>query len=81
MGNPVTGSPSSWVDQVEEKAMLEKKSGESHLSPPSSAHSWSKIVGKGEATEGFDLTGSKGVSNVKITLETLRKKWNTGIQQ
>lgn len=67
MGNPVLGIPSSWAYQVEEEAMLEKYQ-VSHTYHPSS---WSKIMGKGDATEGFDLTGSKGISNVKITLEDI----------
>ncbi|KAH0711944.1 hypothetical protein KY289_007903 [Solanum tuberosum] len=69
MGNPVTGSPSSWADQVEEEAMLEQKSSESHLSPPSSAHSWSKIVGKGEATE-----VNRGVFLVRFHCQESRSK-------
>ncbi|KAK4733229.1 hypothetical protein R3W88_007490 [Solanum pinnatisectum] len=79
MGNQTTRNPSSWANQVEEETMMKQVSGMLHLSPPSVVHSWSKIIGNGETIEGFDFSGSKGVSNVKITMDDIRKEveyWN-----
>ncbi|KAH0776180.1 hypothetical protein KY290_007591 [Solanum tuberosum] len=49
--------------------MLEQKSGESHLSPPSSAHSWSKIMGRGK-----QLRVNKGVFLVRFHCQESRSK-------
>lgn len=75
-----------WADQTEDEAnelnLIEEHS---HAKTPKTGKNWSKIVGNGESSEGYDLTEKRGkqvTGNVKITLDDIKDEiiyWKSAV--
>lgn len=75
-----------WADQTEdvvsESELLEKHS---HEKTPKTWENWSKIVGEGETSEKYDLSGKREEQvkgNVKITMDDIKDKiiyWKSAV--
>lgn len=53
-----TSTTKSWADRTEEEVSESELVGkQSHAKTPKIGENWSGIVGKGEPSEGYDLTG------------------------